>query len=290
MRGHVYTDQTGRYQIETVLPGEYPGRTAHIHVKVRAPGGPVLTSQLFFPGVARNASDGIYNAALLVSVQDTTAGKVATYNFVLNVAVAAPPAGGGSGTSYTFQETGLTVSGDFWTAWQGDRPFADSLYINGLPITAVRDEISSTDGKVYKTQWFERARFEYHPENQAPFNVLLGLLGNAAAQTRQGEASFRAVANPGAPLRWFSETGHTVGDSSAGGQAIAAFWTRLGEVPQFGLPISQPFLETSKDDGKQYLVQYFERQRLEYHPENRGTPFEVLLGRLGAEQVTKSAP
>jgi hypothetical protein len=44
-------------------------------------------------------------------------------------------------------------------------------------------------------------------------------------------------------------------------------------------------METSKDDGKQYRVQDFERRRLEYHPENRGTPFEVLLGRLGAEQV-----
>jgi len=43
----------------------------------------------------------------------------------------------------------------------------------------------------------------------------------------------------------------------------------------------------SKDDGKSYLVQYFQRQRFEYHPENKGTRFEVLLGRLGAEQVKK---
>ncbi len=44
-------------------------------------------------------------------------------------------------------------------------------------------------------------------------------------------------------------------------------------------------MERNKDDGKTYLVQYFERQRFEYHPENKGTRYEVLLGRLGAEQV-----
>jgi protocatechuate 3,4-dioxygenase beta subunit len=291
-RGHQFTDAAGRYRLETVVPGEYPGRTPHIHVKVRAPNGPVLTSQLYLPGVARNESDSIFNEALLMkNVQNTADGKTATFNFVLNVTVAEqPPA---SGESYTFSETGFTVAGDFWTAWQGGRSFEDSLYINGLPITALRDEVSSTDGKPYKTQWFERARFEAHPQNQPPYNVLLGLLGTAAAQNRpelaagqEPEAPFRAVANPGGTVQWFPETGHTLGDSSEGGQAIASYWTRLGGLKQFGFPISQPFTEVSKDDGKPYLVQYFERQRFEYHPENKGTRFEVLLGRLGAEQVS----
>ena len=288
MRGHQYTDQTGRYRLETVVPGEYPGRTVHIHVKVQAPNGPVVTTQLFMPGVARNNSDGIFNQALLMKVQDTADGKAATFDFVLNVTAAQsaqPTPAGGSQDSYMFKETGFAVSGDFWTAWQGGRSFEDSLYVNGLPVTAVRDEVSPTDGKTYKTQWFERARFEYHPENQPPSNVLLGLLGVAAAKGRQNEAPFKAVSNPGGGATWFSQTGHTVGDSSAGGQAIAAFWARSGGVQQFGYPLSQPFMEVSKDDGKTYLVQYFERQRLEYHPENKGTRFEVLLGRLGAEQM-----
>lgn len=72
------------------------------------------------------------------------------------------------------------------------------------------------------------------------------------------------------------------------GQAIAAGWTRLGGLKQFGYPISQPFTKASKDDGKTYLVQYFERQRLEYRSENIATAYEVLLGRLGAEQVAKA--
>jgi protocatechuate 3,4-dioxygenase beta subunit len=289
LRGHLYTDASGIYKLETIVPGEYPGRTVHIHVKVQAPNGPILTTQLFFPGVTRNNSDSIYNQALLMSVQDTAAGKIATFSFVLNVTTTqtpqATPTVAAAG-SHTFQETGHTVSGDFWTAWLGGRSYADSLYINGLPVTSVRDEVSPTDGKTYKTQWFERARFEYHPENAAPNNVLLGLLGNVAAQTKQSQAAFKSINNPGGATTWYSKTGHTLGDANVGGQAIASAWTRLGGLAQFGYPISQPFMEVSKDDGKTYLVQYFERQRLEYHPENKGTAYEVLLGRLGAEQVT----
>ena len=198
--------------------------------------------------------------------------------------VAAPaPA---TGDSYTFPQTGMTVSGRFWQVWQSGRAFADSLYINGLPLTDKHDEISPTDGKIYKTQWFERARFEEHPENQPPFDVLLGLLGVQAARGRQ-EAAFAPVANPGAGAPWFPLTGHTLGDGSAGGRVIAAYWTRLGGLSQFGYPLSQPFTEVSRDDGRPYLVQYFERQRFEYHPENAGSRYEVLLGRLGAEQMSR---
>jgi protocatechuate 3,4-dioxygenase beta subunit len=294
LRGHVYTDASGKYQIETVIPGEYPGRTEHIHVTLQAPGGPMLTTQIFFPGVARNSSDAIFNQALVVNLQDTTTGKIATLDFVLNVTTTpstgatAVPTAQASTNNYTFKETGFTVSGDFWTAWLNGRSFADSLYINGLPITAVRDEVSPTDGKTYKTQWFERARFEYHPENAAPNNVLFGLLGNVAAQTRQSQTAFKSVSNPGGTTTWFSQTGHTLGNSTAGGQAIAAAWTRMGGLKQFGYPISEVFSEVSKDDGKTYLVQYFERQRFEYHPENNGTTYVVLLGRLGVEQASKT--
>jgi protocatechuate 3,4-dioxygenase beta subunit len=84
LRGHLFTDETGRYTLETIVPGEYPGRTEHIHVKVQAPNGPLLTSQIYFPGVAANDRDSIFNPALLADVQDTADGKVATFNFVVN--------------------------------------------------------------------------------------------------------------------------------------------------------------------------------------------------------------
>src|SRR5690242_979248 len=192
------------------------------------------------------------------------------------------------GRTRHFSETNLDVSGRILDTWEGGRSYNDSLFINGLPLTDLHDEVSLTDGKIYKTQWFERARFELHPENKAPYDVLLGLLGVFAAEGRK-DTPFRTVANPGGGVQWFPETKHTLGDSSEGGKAIARFWQQKGGLSQFGFPISQPFQEVTRETdprvaGKSFLVQYFERQRFEYHPENKGTPFEVLLGRLGAEQ------
>ncbi len=83
LRGHQYTDDTGRYQLVTVVPGLYPGRTEHIHVKVQAPNGPLLTTQLFFPGVQSNDSDSIFNASLVMTVEDTANGVEGQYNFIV---------------------------------------------------------------------------------------------------------------------------------------------------------------------------------------------------------------
>jgi protocatechuate 3,4-dioxygenase beta subunit len=83
LRGKVMTDASGQYTIETIVPGEYPGRTPHIHVKVQAPGGPVLTTQVYLPGEPSNARDGIFNSALLLTVQDTPDGQLASFNFVV---------------------------------------------------------------------------------------------------------------------------------------------------------------------------------------------------------------
>lgn len=85
MRGHQFTDANGRYQLETVFPGLYPGRTRHIHVKVQAPNGPILTSQIYFPGEPANASDNIFDPALIADVQMTADGLRGTFNFVVNV-------------------------------------------------------------------------------------------------------------------------------------------------------------------------------------------------------------
>jgi protocatechuate 3,4-dioxygenase beta subunit len=86
LRGHQFTDAQGRYQLETIVPGLYTGRTRHIHVKVQAPNQPVLTTQLYFPGEAANARDSIFNSALVVSMQDAADGKDAAFTFVLELA------------------------------------------------------------------------------------------------------------------------------------------------------------------------------------------------------------
>jgi protocatechuate 3,4-dioxygenase beta subunit len=83
LRGHQFTDAKGAYALTTVIPGLYPGRTRHIHVKVQAPNGPVLTTQLYFPGEAQNASDGIYREECLIDMRDAAAGKTGTFRFVV---------------------------------------------------------------------------------------------------------------------------------------------------------------------------------------------------------------
>lgn len=85
LRGHQFTDNQGIFYLETILPGLYPGRTRHIHVKVQAPGGQTLTTQLYFPGEAQNESDRIFNRALVAAVRDTATGKIALFNFVVDV-------------------------------------------------------------------------------------------------------------------------------------------------------------------------------------------------------------
>jgi protocatechuate 3,4-dioxygenase beta subunit len=84
LRGHQYTDRDGRFSVTTVVPGLYPGRTRHVHVKVQAPNQAVLTTQLYFPGEARNARDPLYAAPLLLDLRDAATGKAGTFDFVLS--------------------------------------------------------------------------------------------------------------------------------------------------------------------------------------------------------------
>lgn len=83
-RGYQFTNAQGIYRLETVVPGEYPGRTPHIHVKVTPSGGSTFTSQLYFPNAARNSSDGIFNAALLVKVEQG-APLLGRFDFVVDI-------------------------------------------------------------------------------------------------------------------------------------------------------------------------------------------------------------
>lgn len=81
--GHQFTDTEGNYRLETILPGLYPGRTRHIHVKVQGPDTALLTTQLYFPGEPANERDGIYHPSLLMTVNEADAGKEAFFDFVL---------------------------------------------------------------------------------------------------------------------------------------------------------------------------------------------------------------
>ena len=102
-------------------------------------------------------------------------------------------------TCQTFKETGHTVCGDFLAYWQSHGGVAQQ----GFPISEVFEEKSETDGKTYKVQYFERAVFEMHPENQPPHTVLLSLLGSQKFQMKYAgtppAASASAAALSSAP-------------------------------------------------------------------------------------------
>ncbi|MGQ0658929.1 MAG: dioxygenase family protein [Chromatiales bacterium] len=85
LRGHQFTDIDGRYRLETVMPGLYPFRTRHIHVKVQTPNNPVLTTQLYFPGEPRNQRDFLFNPRLVMALGDNGGDRAARYDFVLKL-------------------------------------------------------------------------------------------------------------------------------------------------------------------------------------------------------------
>jgi protocatechuate 3,4-dioxygenase beta subunit len=83
LRGHQFTDTEGRYRLRSVVPGNYPGRTRHIHVKVQPRGGRVLTAQLYFPGEAQNRSDGLFRKELLVRTAKNEGWLAGRFDFVV---------------------------------------------------------------------------------------------------------------------------------------------------------------------------------------------------------------
>ncbi|WP_374301287.1 intradiol ring-cleavage dioxygenase [Ferrovibrio sp.] len=85
LRGHQFSDADGRWQFETILPGLYPGRTRHIHVKLQPPRGDILTTQLYFPSEPGNARDGLFDRRLLVQMGGDDTAKIARYDFVLDI-------------------------------------------------------------------------------------------------------------------------------------------------------------------------------------------------------------
>jgi protocatechuate 3,4-dioxygenase beta subunit len=83
LRGHQFTDAEGRYRLRSIVPGLYPGRTRHIHVKVQPRGGRILTTQLYFPGEAHNRSDGLFRKELLMRTAKNEGWLAGRFDFVV---------------------------------------------------------------------------------------------------------------------------------------------------------------------------------------------------------------
>ena len=188
-----------------------------------------------------------------------------------------------------FTDTGHTLAGDFQRYYEsrglelGEPGISgrESLALFGYPLSEPFTEMNPDTGELLLVQYFERARMEYHPANPEPYRVLLGRLGASSLIGRAG-ALRRPTGDP-APVnsdcQTFVETGWSLCSP------FRAWWQRNGGLAVYGFPIKEAAYETSQTDGQRYLTQWFERERLEYHPENVGTPYEVLLGLLGAEEL-----
>jgi hypothetical protein len=189
--------------------------------------------------------------------------------------MSAPVSASGATGSVFFPAIGHNLAGSFRRYWEAHGGLAQF----GYPQTEAFPELNPADGDVYLAQYFERARFEAHPELAgSPHEVLLGLLGNqlTAARRTAGEAAFQPVDSANLPDSiYFPATGHTLGGT------FARYWGQHGGLAIYGYPISEAFTEVNPDNNQPYQVQYFERARFEAHPELAGSPYEVLLGLLG---------
>jgi hypothetical protein len=261
-------------QTLTALPD---GRALLVVATVDSGGQPVSTALVYDP-----ATDGWQPVA---APNIPRAHHTATLLRDGRVLVAGGDSGGASAELYgeassagsCFAETGHCLAGSFLAYWEAHGGLAQF----GFPLTGERWEVLS-DGKPYTVQYFERARFEHHPENAGtPYEVLLGQFGRTLYLL--DPSRHRPNAAPPLPgATYFEETGHNLGGR------FLAYWQDNGGLAQFGFPLSEEIRERL-EDGDEYTVQYFERARLEYHPEN-AAPYDVLLGQFGRRILAAQAP
>jgi hypothetical protein len=179
--------------------------------------------------------------------------------------------------SQYFPETKQNVNPPLIGYWQTHGGLAQQ----GYPISGEL-QLVSTDGKTYKTQFFERAVFEQHTEFAGTSNeVLLKLVGQTFYDRRfkDGPPKDQAT-NPDNTLT-FKETGHSIGGK------FRAYWEKHGGLAQQGYPMTDEFKMVSTD-GKEYTTQIFQRAVFELHPEFAGSENEVLLRLLGVEELEEA--
>ena len=179
-----------------------------------------------------------------------------------------------------FGETGHAAVNWFLEFWKNT---PNALFVLGYPISQpIVEESFTNPGQYYRVQYFERAVLEEHPENfgqqDNKYYVLGRLMGSRLAQGRS-ESAFQKVGDPGDGTYDVS-TGHTLRNGPA---PFRDYWLNNGGLNVFGLPLSEQFQEVNAADGQTYWVQYFERQRMEWHPSESNPQYRILLGLLGNE-------
>jgi predicted metalloprotease len=178
-----------------------------------------------------------------------------------------------------FKNTGHMLNEPFYSYWQahgGERTF-------GLPISEGFVEDAGKGKKLF-VQYFERAVFEYHEENQPPNQVLLRHLGRLGYATKYLFAPTPVQYENRTRGSYFPQTQHWLGGS------FLTFWNGYGGLANFGYPVTGELSEKNPRDGRTYTVQYFERARFELHPEQLGTDFYVMLSLLGRDNLDLNYP
>ena len=155
----------------------------------------------------------------------------------------------------------------------------------GYPLTEPFVEPHIVDGKWRWVQYFEKAVVEYHPDLPDPNKFQVAALGAARLSERYpaGVAVPASKPVPGDGEYTFPETGHLVRG------VFLARWHAGGELRRFGYPLAESFEEVSDADAKSYIVQYFERAVMEYHPEEQ-PPYDVQLTALGTRRLALAYP
>jgi hypothetical protein len=196
-------------------------------------------------------------------------------SFAAVIGILRPDTAGAQERTRCFAETNQCISGVFLDYWERN----GGLAVFGYPITPVIPNELVEDTWVGRTQWFERDRLEDHGDQ----GVMAGRLGARILELRgQSWWDFPQVSSGAPGCAYFPETRHSLCEP------FLSYWRNNGGLERFGYPISEPRQETVENWTG--TVQHFERRRMEHHTEFAGTPYEVLLGRLGAETLAISEP
>ncbi len=177
-----------------------------------------------------------------------------------------------------YEETGHSSVNSFQEFWKRT---PNALFVLGFPTSQPFIEESFTEpGTFYRVQYFERAVLEEHPENYGNQYYILGrLMGNKIIENRLNEGPFQPAGDPGDGT-YDSLSSHTLRNDPA---PFRSFYEGNGGLEVFGRPKSEQFQELNQATGQVYWVQYFERQRMEWHPDEPDPRYRILLGLLGNE-------
>lgn len=177
-----------------------------------------------------------------------------------------------------FDVTGHRLRGafrNFWHAHGGLERF-------GFPITDELIETEYGSGFARTVQYFDRSRLTFFAEHGGtPYQIQAAHLGlESLAQQGVDWYTLPKATNVTTETLYFEQTGHKIEEP------FRAFWEQFGGVPMVGYPLSEAVEMVHPETGQPYVVQYFERARIEYYPEHEGEPARIQFGLLGRELIT----